>query len=171
MDLVEFARKELTLAGWFGEEGLYGADMGHAVLELVQKFSDQGHSGMSAGICLALFKKVASFEPLTPLTGEEDEWEDITNDFFVAKVLNKGSEENSEADALVDRINLDPGPTGKRYQNLRCFRVFKEDDRVYDSAAILFKNSDGIIVQNSKSRKDIQFPYMPTQEIRPLEEG
>ena len=44
------------------------------LLELLEVFSKQGHSGSSAPYCVNAFKKLALFEPLGPLTGKDDEW-------------------------------------------------------------------------------------------------
>jgi len=53
---------------------------GKAVLELMEVFSKQGHSGMSAPIVADLFQKLANYEPLGPITGKDEEWGDI-NDY------------------------------------------------------------------------------------------
>jgi len=45
------------------------------ILELLDVFSNQGHSGFSAPYVAELFKKLALFEPLSPLTGEDSEWQ------------------------------------------------------------------------------------------------
>ncbi len=74
MALVEFAKSELQRAGFFDEDGPYGGMLGKAVLDMVRVFADEGHSGMSAGLAISAFERVARFEPLTPLTGEDDEW-------------------------------------------------------------------------------------------------
>lgn len=57
------------------------------VLTLMAEFEDEGHSGASAAGALAadkrrgrayqLFRQLARFEPLTPLTGKKDEWMDF----------------------------------------------------------------------------------------------
>jgi len=44
------------------------------VLELLEVFSRQGHSGSSAPYCVSMFKKLALHEPLVPLSGKDDEW-------------------------------------------------------------------------------------------------
>jgi hypothetical protein len=49
-----------------------------SALALLVKFSEQDHSGMSAGITLRIFNKLAKWEPLTPLTGDENEWSNET---------------------------------------------------------------------------------------------
>ena len=76
-NLVNHAKLELELAGYFDKDGMYGDLIGKAVLELVETFSDQGHSGISAGIVSSIFRRVADFKPLTPLTFKDEEWNDI----------------------------------------------------------------------------------------------
>lgn len=76
-NLVTYAEKELRLAGWYDKDAFYGDLVPKAILRMVREFADEGHSGMSANLCIALFKKVAAFEPLTPLTGADSEWNEI----------------------------------------------------------------------------------------------
>lgn len=75
-NLRRFAERELavTKAG----ESLYGDSLPNDVLELIDCFAAQRHSGMSAGVCISLFERLARFEPLAPLTGEDDEWDEIS---------------------------------------------------------------------------------------------
>jgi hypothetical protein len=81
MGLVDHAKTELEIAGLLSEEGdFYGGMTGKAVLELMEVFSKQGHSGMSAPIVADLFQKLANYEPLGPITGKDEEWGDI-NDY------------------------------------------------------------------------------------------
>jgi len=75
MSLVEYAKRELEASG--AGDSLYGELIPNAVLELIEVFANQGHSGMSAPIVIQLFKQVASYEPLCPLTGKDDEWTEI----------------------------------------------------------------------------------------------
>lgn len=170
-NLEDHARRELELAGWFDEDGFYGRDMGDAVLALIKVFSDQDHSGMSAGICASLFEKLSKFEPLTPLTGEDDEWNDITEQYFVAKVISNGVPDSPEPSEIVDLINRDTGPSGIQYQNKRCSHVFKDVTGVYDSKGKLFKDKKGDISQRRESRVYITFPYTPKTEIVEVEES
>ena len=44
------------------------------VIELLRVFAKQGHSGFSAPYCIETFRKLALFEPLVPLRGIDDEW-------------------------------------------------------------------------------------------------
>lgn len=85
MSLVAHAEEELRRAGLFDKNSDYGGLLGAAVLELVKKFADQGHSGFSAESTISIFETVARFKPLTPLTGEDDEWEKVDEQLFQNK--------------------------------------------------------------------------------------
>lgn len=76
-NLTDFARDELKRAGLFDKDSDYGGMLGEAVLKMVEQFAGEGHSGFSANMAISLFKKLARFEPITPLTGADDEWNEI----------------------------------------------------------------------------------------------
>lgn len=143
-NLVDFARKELTLAGWYKED----ADpmdtwMANHIIDLVEEFSKGGHSGFSASIARSLFSSLSNYDPITPLTGEDSEWNHIHKDMY-----------SGDYDDL--------------YQNNRCSHVFKEvtngKEYVYDSEAIIFKDKDGTCFTSADSRREITFPYRPVKE-------
>lgn len=131
-NLVEFAKREL--ASLSGEDGPYGGMIAEAVLELVEKFSGQGHSGMSASMTINLFKRVAAFEPIGPLTGADDEWGEPT-DF----------------DGLRQNLRC-----------FHVFR--RPDGTAFDSNGRVFREPDGACFVNSESHVDISFPYTPKVE-------
>lgn len=121
------------------------AEMAMCVLEILDVFGRQGHSGMSASHCLQILEKVMKFEPITSLTGDDDEWCHI-------------------ADERTNGRSV--------YQNKRCSHVFKEDGRAYDIDGKVFwewyTNEDGerrkTYYTSSESRVYIEFPYTPTCE-------
>lgn len=76
-NLIEHAEYELLLAGLFAEAGDYGGMIAEAVLELVEVFSKQGHSGYSAGLVLRLFNEVANYRTLTPVGVSQEEWVEV----------------------------------------------------------------------------------------------
>lgn len=84
-NLVKHAEVEMKVAGLYDEDAGYGGMMPEAVMELVKVFSEQGHSGFSANLCLSIFNKVARFEPLAPLTGEDDEWREVEDGLWQNK--------------------------------------------------------------------------------------
>ena len=53
-----------------------------SILELLEVFSKQGHSGSSAPYCIKVFSKLANFEPLCPLTGMDSEWNECSAGLF-----------------------------------------------------------------------------------------
>ena len=78
---LKHAKKELALLGYEPIEQLKEDDpnrwIQENILELLEVFSKQGHSGTSAPYVIGMFHKLASHEPIKPLTGEDDEWEKI----------------------------------------------------------------------------------------------
>jgi hypothetical protein len=60
MSLIEYAEEEIKAAGLNDPDpdSDYNGDIGKAVLELIQVFSNQGHSGMSASIVRNVFNKL-----------------------------------------------------------------------------------------------------------------
>ena len=134
-NLVEYAERELDLAGWNDPDGMYGTLVKDAVLDLVRLFSDQGHSGMSASIVTSIVEKLMRYEPLTPLTGEDNEWTVLNYDDDIAA------------------------------QNKRCSHVFKRaDGTAYDIEGRVFREPNGSCYTGRGSRVDITFPYNPTRE-------
>lgn len=47
------------------------------ILELLAVFSRQGHSGSSAPYVVSMFKSLAMFDPIGPLTGADSEWNEV----------------------------------------------------------------------------------------------
>jgi hypothetical protein len=76
--LVSYAQDELNRAGLFDEDSDYNGMLGNAALEIVKVFSKQGHSGFSAEVVTQLVEKLMRYEPLSPLTYEPSEWNDVS---------------------------------------------------------------------------------------------
>lgn len=135
MNTIEHAKNELQLYGWLDSDEM-STSMCKDVLELLETFSKQGHSGFSVPYAISLFEKLAKYEPLTPLTGDDSEWDD-----------------DSEYNGNII------------YQNKRCSRVFKNSDEVaYDIVGKVFVLPDGGSYTSSNSRVNITFPYEPKPE-------
>jgi len=87
-NLTEHARAELEMAGLFSEEGdFYGGMTGNAVMELIEVFSKQGHSGMSAPRVVALFKELANQKPINAIKCTDDEWNEVGESMYQNKRL------------------------------------------------------------------------------------
>ena len=110
--------------------------MNNDILQIIKVFSEQGHSGFSAGYAINLLEKLLRFEPVTPLTGNEDEW-----------------------------TKLDYGED-TMYQNKRCSRVFKNaEGRAYDIEGKAFSKDNGKSWYTCRdSRVYVEFPYVPKTE-------
>jgi hypothetical protein len=140
---------EFRAAGWTDEHGKFKDEMQEAickhVLELLDVFHGEGHSGTTAPYTIDLFKKLAMFEPIVPLTGEDWEWVNV-------------AEQNG----------------GPLWQNKRCSHVFKDNDGAYDIDGIIFydwyTNEKGekrkSYFTGQGSRVPVTFPYVPKSEYR-----
>lgn len=144
-NLLDYAKRELDLLGMTDEASKEGGDtinldMRKHILEMVDLFSKEGHSGMSATYAVAILKDLLSYTPLTPLTGADDEWVEVSNEMGVAL-----------------------------YQNKRCSTVFKQNDKAYDiDGKVFFEWHQGecgpfkTYYTSGDSKVDVTFPYTPT---------
>lgn len=97
MSLTDFAREELKRAGLFDKDSDYGGMLGDAVLKMIEQFSEEGHSGFSASMAVNLFERLARFEPITPLTGEADEWTEVSDGVYQNRRCSHVFRENGQA--------------------------------------------------------------------------
>ncbi len=79
-ELVKFAKAELRAAGLFDTDADYDGAVAANVVALMETYTAYGHSGGSAEATLGIFNKLANHKPLTPLTGEDDEWDDTASE-------------------------------------------------------------------------------------------
>lgn len=79
--LCKHAKRELELAGLFDKDSDYEGMLGDAVYEIIKVFSRQGHSGFSAAMSAELVQKLMSYQNLTPITDNPDDWMDVA-DYF-----------------------------------------------------------------------------------------
>lgn len=147
------ALREFKAAGWVDENGKFKDEMQEMicthVMKLLEIFADEGHSGTSAPYAINLFSKIAKFEPLTPLTGEDWEWNDVSEMF-----------------------------SEKRWQNKRASNVFKNENGAFDTNGIVWYTSkldsngeeQKSYFTNSRSRTPVTFPYTPTIVYKKSEE-
>jgi len=112
-NLTDHAERELELAGLDSDAAVYDGMIGDAVLEIVEVFSKQGHSGASAAITLDILKKVLAFEPITPLTGEESEWNEVREGVYQNKRCSRVFKEKGRAYDINGKIFEEP--SGSRY--------------------------------------------------------
>ncbi len=108
MNLTDHAKMELESAGLFKADSDYGGMVGEAVLELIKVFAAQGHSGFSAGLTTSAFDRLARYQPLTPLTGEDSEWNEVGNSIFQNRRCSHVFKENGQAYDIDGRVFREP---------------------------------------------------------------
>jgi len=86
-NLIDHAKKELEIAKLFSGGDFYDGLIGKSVMELIQVFENQNHSGQSAHIVSKIFYDLANYKILTPLQDNDDEWEEVGNNVFQNKRL------------------------------------------------------------------------------------
>lgn len=134
-----FAIHELSLIGSQDDEMQQA--MNEHILKMVRTFAEEGHSGFSAAYAIQALEKLLRFEPLTPLTGADDEWIEVG----------------------------DHGDDGPCFQNRRCPRIFKDNTGAYDIDGKVFREPSGACFTSRDSRVYITFPYRPATEYVDVE--
>lgn len=89
---TDWAIRNLELAGYFKKDSDYDGMLGDAVKKLLLVHQEEGHSGMSHGITVHLFKAVAMGEALTM-----DYWKErfnAYNDYAKENGFNQWTEES-----------------------------------------------------------------------------
>lgn len=114
-NLTEYARNELQRAGLFDKDSDYEGMLGDAVMKMIEVFAAEGHSGMSASMAVSIFRKVAMYEPLTPLTGDDAEWNEVGTGIFQNNRCSHVFKENGQAYDSEGRIFREPN--GSCYTN------------------------------------------------------
>jgi len=108
MSLVKHAQTELEKAGLFSKDSDYDGMLGLAALEMIKLFSNQGHSGGSAGMVTFIVNRLMKYKPLTPLTGKEDEWCEVSKGLFQNKRYSSVFKEGGRAHDNDATVNEDP---------------------------------------------------------------
>lgn len=127
MSYKEHAIQEFKAAGWMDEKGNFNCEMQelicNQVLELLGLFSKHGHSGTTAPYAINLFKNLASFTPVIPLTGKDDEWVEISEGVFQNKRCSHVFKEKGKAYDIQGKVFREPD--GNCYTSSKS-RVFVE---------------------------------------------
>ncbi len=84
-NLVDYAKEELKRIGMIDSGDPYNESVAKAILDLIELFASQGHSGFTAHYTINAFKRLAMYKPLAPLTGEDSEWNEIESGLYQNK--------------------------------------------------------------------------------------
>lgn len=81
---ISHAKRELRALGYDLNDEEEGPNkwIQENIFELLEVFGNQGHSGASSSYCIEMFSKLAKFEPLCPLTGEDSEWNEVGDNWY-----------------------------------------------------------------------------------------
>ena len=137
--ITDFARDELESIG-LGEncQDPMDQDMRKCILDMIDMFADQGHSGFSANYMISVVTRLMNIKPLGPLTGDDSEWTLVQDDPVLYQ--------NKRYSAVFKDGNG---------------RAYDIDARVVKDQ---WKDSNGELhtdyVTNSECAKYITFPYM-----------
>lgn len=143
--LTEYARNELDRLMSNNDDGMQSL-MNQNILDLIEMFSEHGHSGFSASYLIHALQRLMKWKPLQPLTGEDDEWNECGY--------------TRESGATV-------------FQNKRCSSVFKDvlpdgTWTAHDIDSVVCSDNGGITWFSGGTTKqwmeDITFPYLPPVE-------
>jgi hypothetical protein len=139
---------EFKAAKWLDENGNYCDEMQEAIckhiLKLLDVFGEEGHSGTTAPYTINLFSKLAGFEPIVPITGEDWEWVEVSTGVYQNKRC-------SHVFKQSDRFN------GQAYDI--DGKIFWEWYRSSEDGKIHKSHFTG-----SESCVPITFPYTPKRE-------
>ena len=147
---------EFRAAGWTDADGKFEDEMQEDIcrhiLKLLDVFADEGHSGSSAPYAVNLFKKLAMFEPIVPLTGEDWEWHEPSPGVFqntrCSRVFKQADRFNGQAYDIDARVFYEWNE-----------RPLEPDEEGYPGTR-RFKSS----YTSRESMVPVTFPYTPTTE-------
>lgn len=143
MSFIEYAESELARIGLTADsEDEMNLAMREHILRMVRVFSQEGHSGFSAGYAISCLEKLLRFEPLSPLTGEDDEWMEVGQGTFQNKRCSRVFKEDDGA-YDIDGI---------------VFWEWYTDPETGEKHKTYFTCKD--------SRVPVQFPYTPKTEYK-----
>lgn len=110
-----YAIDELTRIGMYGSGDEMNDAMCEHILKMVNVFAEEGHSGFSAEYAISILQKLLRFEPLSPLTGEDDEWNEVGDGHYQNKRLSRVFKKGKDGQAYDNRGKVFVEPDGASY--------------------------------------------------------
>ena len=135
--MIDYAKSELARIE-HDEEGMQD-EMDKCILQLLEVLEKQGHTNHTIHYCLRLFERLANFKPLTPLTGDDDEWKETAKNIFQNKRCSsvfKNGKDGKAYDIDGRMFSNDGGNTWYMNANSRVYIDFPyivpdEPEKVY----------------------------------------
>jgi len=141
--LIDHAKREFLKLGYKPIEDCDDDPnkwMQENILELLEVFSTQGHSGSSAPYVIDMFMKLAAFEPIGPILCTDDEWSDISDNSY----------QNTRCSAVFK-----DGLDGKPYYLDAIVWKNQNNDTFTGNCVLNSKN------EKISSRQNIKLPFNP----------
>lgn len=105
--LVDYAKEELKRIGMIDSGEPYNEEVAKAILDLIELFASQGHSGFTAPYTVNAFKRLAMYKPLSPLTGEDSEWSEVGSGVYQNKRYSAVFKEDGKAYNIEGKMFTD----------------------------------------------------------------
>jgi hypothetical protein len=105
-----YAINELTRIGMYNSGEEMDDEMCEHILKIVDVFDEEGHSGFSAEYAIGILQKLLRWEPLSPLTGDDDEWRNLENGRFQNKRCSRvfKGEKGAQAHDIRGKVFVNP---------------------------------------------------------------
>lgn len=78
------------------------------LLKMCVEFEKAGHSGFSANYAANILNKLLRYEPILPLTGNDDEWQEVGDGVFQNIRCHRVFKENGQAYDIEGKVFKEP---------------------------------------------------------------
>lgn len=163
MCLETWAEKEIELAcqrerdsaikAGHEEDAEYGTACYQSALKAFKSLLEDGHSGMSISITRHILNRLILGEPLSPITGEDDEWEDRSYAGMQEGVIKEY--QNKRMSSLFKYVYADGTVKYSDVQRVTCYESSQDDTHGGTSF------QSGFINRIIDEVKPITLPYVP----------
>lgn len=142
-NLVDYAKDELKRIGMIDSGDPYNEWATKAILDLIELFASQDHSGFSAAYVVNAFNRLAMFKPLSPLTGKDDEWIEVGDGLFQNKRYSAVFKDKYDtACDVVGKVFTDDGEIWYTNKDSRVNVTFPY--AVPDKAERIYRNKEAV---------------------------
>lgn len=163
MSLETWAEKEIEMACQrerdsaaevgHEEDAEYGIACYKSALKAFKSLLEDDHSGMSISITRQILNQLLLGEPLSPITGEDDEWVDVSYEGMPERVIEEY--QNKRMSSLFKYVYEDGTVEYSDVQRVTCYESSHDDIQ----SGIPFYN--GFINRIIDEVKPITLPYVP----------
>ena len=134
------------------EDFNYIAECAKSALRAYRSLEKDDHSGMSIWVTKGILNKLIDYKPLTPLTGDDEEWN--LCEFFASKENNQKVYQNKRYSGLFKNVSANGTIKYNDINRFVCVNVLDSNDHFN------FGLADRIAEQTPGIPK-IEFPYVP----------